>query len=299
MTGIVFDIQRFSLHDGPGIRTTVFLKGCPARCAWCHNPESFSLQPELQYYKDRCTGCGKCVQLCPNKAHVFNKEADPAGGHVFKRDLCNACGLCTNECFSNALVISGRKESTDEVLRQVMDDLPYYEESGGGVTLSGGEPVLQADFCEALLKRFKENNIHTNIQTAGFYPFEMLDRLLPYLDLVMYDIKGLSPNIFSNYIHADSTLALDNLASLDKKARPFIVRIPCIKGVNDSVEEIKTIAQFLSKFKYLEYLSFLPYHNLARIKYDVLDLEFKSFEAPAKDHLEMLNGIAAQYVKVA
>jgi pyruvate formate lyase activating enzyme len=302
MTGIIFNIQRYSIHDGPGIRTTVFLKGCSVRCAWCHNPESFSMQPQLQYYKDRCIYCGKCVQLCPNKTHTFKasangKDASTKQEHIFDRHRCTACGICAADCLSNALVISGVELSVDEVLHQVLDDKPFYEESGGGVTLSGGEPVLQGDFCEALLKRLREQAVHTNLQTAGFYPYEMLERLLPYLDLVMYDVKGISPDIYQNYIQGDVSLALDNLCRLDKSGVPIIVRMPCL-SINDSPSEIEAIVQMLSKLKSLKHFELLPYHGLARTKYDVLGEDFVAFETPDKDHIAMLESMAAQYVKI-
>jgi len=216
---------------------------------------------------------------------------------LLDRKNCTACGICATECFSNALVISGREESADEVLRQVLDDKPYYEESGGGVTLSGGEAVLQGDFCEELLKKCKDNGIHTNLQTAGFYSFELLDRLLPYLDLVMYDIKGISPQIFE-HVHGDSALALKNLRLLDKKNIPIIVRMPCMKGINDSINEIEAVINFISSLKNLEYFTFLPYHGLAKVKYDVLGMEFKNYETPSREHLKNLEHLAARYVKV-
>ena len=296
MTGVIFDIQRFSLHDGPGIRTTVFLKGCPARCDWCHNPESFLLQPQLQYYADRCTGCGKCVNLCPNRAHAF--ETDASGKrHAINRGLCNACGICAAECFCNALVITGREVNVDEVMRPVLADIPYYEESNGGVTFSGGEPVLQNEFCETLLKQCRENGIHTNIQTAGFYPFEKLERLLPLLDLVMYDIKGVSSDVYKNHVHTDQNISMENLFRLDEYNIPIIVRMPCVKGVNDSTAEIEMAAQTLAKLKRLDHFSLLPYHGLAKIKYDILGMEYRAFETPSQEHIEALNKIASRYVK--
>ena len=305
MTGVIFDIQRFAIHDGPGIRSTVFFKGCSARCEWCHNPESLSITPQLQYYEDRCVSCGNCVNLCPQGAHVMRDRTQTQGGteairkgHFFDRRRCIACGLCSGECFSNALVICGREMNVEDVLRQVLDDKPYYDESGGGVTLSGGEPVLQDDFCEALLKSLKNVSLHTTVQTAGFYSFEKLDRLLPYLDVVMYDIKGLSQDIFQNHIHASSSLALDNLKRLDERGIPIIVRTPCVKGLNDDAGEIEAIARMLSSLKHLRYYSLIPYHGLAKIKYDVLGQEFKRYEAPSKEHMEMLERLAARFVTV-
>jgi len=292
LKGIVFDIQRFAVHDGPGIRTTVFLKGCPAHCEWCHNPESFSMETQLQYYKDRCIHCGKCTGLCPNKAHSISTH-----GHAFDRKRCTMCGLCAAECFSNALQISGREEDVEEVLRQILDDKAYYEQSGGGVTLSGGEPVLQEGFCESLLKQCKNEGLHTAIQTAGFYPFEKLSRLLPYLDLVLYDIKGIFGGIY-DHIHANPELAIENLKKLDKTGVPIIVRTPCIRGINDSPEEIESIARLLSGLKNVDYFMLIPYHGLAKIKYDILDQEFKPYEAPSKEHIKMLEDCAAQYVEI-
>ena len=298
MKGIIFDIQRFAVHDGPGIRSTVFLKGCGARCGWCHNPESQSTRPALQYYKDRCINCGKCVYLCPNRAHIISEEVKDKNSHTFDRSKCTVCGLCADECFSNALVISGREVNLEDVLRQVMDDKIYYEESGGGVTLSGGEPVLQNDFCEALLCRLKGEGVHTNLETAGFYHFHKIERLLPYLDLIMYDIKGISPNIYQSYIHADETIAIDNLKRLDNYGIPIIVRTPCVKGVNDNADEIEGIARMLSSLKNLSYYSLIRYHGLAKIKYDILGQEFTVYEAPSKEHIKTLENLAAQYVFV-
>jgi pyruvate formate lyase activating enzyme len=255
------------------------------------------MRPELQYYKDRCKGCGNCVNLCSMGAHT-NNETTPGKTHHYDRNKCTACGLCAKECYSNALVITGREEDLEEVLQQVLEDRIYYEESGGGVTLSGGEPVLQADFCEALLQRLKNEGIHTNLETSGFYSYDKLERLLPYLDLIMYDIKGLSQNIYRNHIHADSSLAMDNLKRLDESGIPIIVRTPCVKGVNDSTDEIEAISRMLSALKHLYYFALLPYHGLAKIKYDTLGLEFRNYEASSKEHMETLERLAARYVPV-
>jgi len=233
------------------------------------------------------------MNLCPNKAHIMINEK-----HFFEKSRCTACGKCAAECFKGALAISGKEESVEEVVRQVLDDKPYYEESGGGATISGGEPVLQGEFCEALLKSLRENGVHTILQTAGFYKWEMLERLLPHTDAVMYDIKGVSPEIFGEHVHADPGLAIENLFRLDKCNIPVIVRMPCIKNVNDSGNEIKTISLMLGGLTNLEYFSLLPYHGLAKIKYDILGREFRYYETPSKEHISRLEKVAAGYVKI-
>lgn len=281
--GTIFDIQRFAVHDGPGIRSTMFLKGCSARCGWCHNPESLSIKPQLQYYPDRCTGCGKCVMICP---------------HVNDREACNACGLCAEECFSNARVIAGHELTADDAVNQLLEDKLYYENSGGGVTLSGGEPVLQTKFAEEVLKKLKENGINTAVQTAGFYPFALLERLLPHLDLVMYDIKAISSEIYGEHIHADGRLAIDNLMKLNAYDISVIVRTPCVHGINDSAEEIEGIASMLTNLKNLKYYMLIPYHSLGKVKYDILGEDFIPYTTPPESHIEMLENLASKYVPV-
>jgi len=183
-------------------------------------------------------------------------------------------------------------------MTQILEDKSYYIESNGGVTLSGGEPVLQNDFCEELLKKLKTVNIHTNLQTAGFYPFEKLEKLLPYLDLVTYDIKGISPEIYQNHVHADISIVLDNLKKLDKSCVPFIVRTPCICGINDSEQEIEKIVKTLLTLSNLKYYMLMPYHSLAKIKYDILGQDFGSYETPPAQQMKKLELLAAKYITV-
>ena len=276
MTGAIFDIQRFALHDGPGIRTTVFFKGCPNRCGWCHNPESFVPRVQLQYYPTRCTLCMRCAQSCPVGAHRFIGDSHMPGfaadaKHSLDRSKCKLCGACAADCYSNALVMTGRQASVGDVMREVMEDAAYYETSGGGVTLSGGEPVIQADFMLALLKALKAENIHTNLQTAGNYSFSLLEQQLPFLDMVMYDIKGISEEIYVRHIRGDRRLMLDNLRKLDGAFNgPIVVRTPVIFGVNAAETEIVATARYIEHLKHLESYRLIPYHALGRVKYDAL-----------------------------
>ncbi len=294
MKGIITDIQRFSVHDGPGIRTTVFLKGCSNRCAWCHNPETFIFTPQLEFYPERCLTCGACITACPREVHSI------AGGrHAVNKDHCNHCGLCTEVCYTGALVMTGREVTVEEVMEQLRMDEPYYKRSGGGVTLSGGEPVLQWEFAEEIVKRCKEAGIHTALQTAGNYDFKCLEALLPYLDLVMYDMKAISEEIYEKLILGDRRQIMDNLKALDGWDIPVVVRTPVIGSVNDTVQEITGIARYLSELSHLVYYMLIPYHGLGKAKYDALGLGYENnFYTPEKERMQQLERAAAKYVKV-
>lgn len=294
MKGIITDIQRFSVHDGPGIRTTIFLKGCSNACAWCHNPETFTRKPQLEFFPERCLGCGKCFAICPRGVHSLN-----GGRHAVNHKECIGCGQCAAICYVGALIMTGREVTVGEVMEQLKMDEPYYKRSGGGITLSGGEPVLQWEFAKEILKRCKEDEIHTALQTAGNYDFELLNTLLPYLDLVMYDIKAFNKDIYKKMIHGDRERILDNLEALDLAGIPFIVRTPVIGSVNDTEQEIEAIATFLGDMKHLWYYMLLPYHGLGKVKYDALSMGYdNSFYTPEKDRMRQLERTAARFVKV-
>jgi pyruvate formate lyase activating enzyme len=293
--GIIFDIQRFAVHDGPGIRTTVFFKGCGCRCLWCHNPESLSAAPQIEFYPSRCTGCGRCFKSCPQKAHGTDK-----GRHFINRALCTGCGSCAAECFSTALVLKGRRVSGDELMEIILSDRVYYEESGGGVTLSGGEPVLQDEFAAGILAACQKEGICTALQTAGNYPFKRLESLLPHLDLVMFDIKGFRPETYQNFVHAERDKIFANLRRLTEKFQGDVaLRTPCVGGVNDTDEEIEGIARMAGELKNIKYYQLIPYHGLAKVKYDALDEEFAGqCTRPSPERIRELEALASRYVPV-
>jgi len=292
VNGVVFNIQRFSTHDGPGVRTTVFLKGCTNDCAWCHNPESIRLRPEVQVFPQHCIGCGRCVEVCQAGAHQL-----VAGEKVYHRQRCQHCGRCAEECFSGALVAAGRPLEVGEVMAQILEDAPYYRHSQGGATFSGGEPLMQKDFLGELLRACRDQGIHTAVETAGNYPWTFLAELLPDIDLVMYDLKVADPEKHRRYIGNDGERVRANLLFLGASGTPLIVRTPVIGGINDSAEEIGSIARFIAAFPELLYYELLPYHSLGKAKLQSLGLEEEErFTTPSKDHLGELAEVARQFV---
>lgn len=290
--GTVFNIQRFSTSDGPGVRTTVFLKGCSNDCAWCHNPESLRRAPELRVYLHRCIGCGRCVQVCPAGAQHLDEE-----GRQFDRDRCRACGACADECFAGALELAGRDMTVGSVMAEVVKDEPYYRHSGGGVTFSGGEPVLQADFLLHLLRACREGGLHTAVDTAGNYSWSLLESLLPHTDLVLYDLKVLDPDLHRRYMGHDGARIRDNLRRLGESGHAFAVRTPVVGGVNDSEAEIAGIARLIGQYPALAYYELLPYHALGQAKLESLGLPQRDgFSTPERPRLQALAAAARPFV---
>lgn len=266
---IVSDIQRCSLHDGPGIRTTVFLKGCNLRCRWCHNPETIAPRPELQFFPDRCVGCGACLEACPRGAHA---EAD--GGRRFDRDLCVACGQCAAGCYADALVMVGREMGADEVLAEVAADREFYRGSGGGVTISGGEPLFQRDATDEILRACRAEGIHTAIETNLAWPWERVASVLPVTDLLMMDIKLMDPARHEQWTGEGNEQVLDNARRLSAEQVALIVRTPVVEGVNADAAEIGRVADFIRDFPNLLYYELLTYHPLGAGKYESLGLDY-------------------------
>lgn len=262
LRGVVFDIKRFALHDGPGTRTTVFLKGCPMHCWWCHNPEGQSARPEIMFHRSRCNGCGDCLEVCAPGALKLAAE-----GLLIDRHKCTLCGACIQACPAEALELSGREMTVAEVLAEIEKDGLFYDESHGGVTFSGGEPLLQPDFLGALLQACQEEEIHTCLDTTGFAPWEVLERVARHVDLFLYDLKLMDDEQHQRFTGVSNGLILDNLRALSSRESSIIVRLPLIPGVNDGEENIRQTGEFLASLAHSHPLDILPYHRAGIGKY--------------------------------
>lgn len=262
MPGIIFDIKRFSIHDGPGIRTTVFLKGCPLRCDWCHNPESQERAPQMMLRPSRCIQCGACIEVCPAGA------IRAVGGAVLTDPaLCLQCGTCSAACAAEARELVGREMGAAEVLAEIKRDLPFFEESGGGVTFSGGEPLAQPAFLRELLQGCRELEMHTAVDTCGAVSWAALDGVRPFVDLFLYDLKLMEEARHRAYTGAGNRLILDNLRRLSAAGAAIELRLAIIPGVNDDEANLRATAAFAAALPALRAVSILPFHNGAREKY--------------------------------
>ncbi|HBC89033.1 MAG TPA: glycyl-radical enzyme activating protein [Lentisphaeria bacterium] len=259
--GIYTDIKPFAVHDGPGIRTTLFLKGCPLRCIWCHNPETIHREPELELTASRCILCGKCAEVCP-RHRIEN------GIHCMDRAGCTACGKCAEACPSGALQICGQKITVAEAFRILTADRMFYETSGGGVTLSGGEPLLQPEFCAELFRKLHESGIHTALDTCGNVSWRNFERVLPWTDLVLFDVKGIDPEVHRKCTGSANGVILENLRKLDAQGISLEIRMPLMPGWNDSEEDIRKAGEFFARFRNGPVrVRLLACHDLARSKY--------------------------------
>jgi len=295
--GLITDIQRMSTEDGPGIRTTIFFKGCSLKCTWCHNPESISPHPQLHWIRNRCIGCRTCLEVCPENALAFT----PAGNRI-DRKRCKGCGECADECPGAALELLGRQWDLDELIAEVIKDKTYFEKSGGGITLGGGEPSLQADFCGMLLKRLKEKTVHTAVDTCGMCSVNALDRFLAYTDLLLFDIKAIIPGQHRKFTGADNHKILENLIyirdCMSSKGYPkaLWIRTPIIPGATASEENIRGIGQFLAaNFDgVISRWELCAFNNLCRDKYQRLDMDwdFKTTELLGKLFMEKMATVA-------
>ena len=265
MKGRIFQIQRFSIQDGPGIRTTVFLKGCPLNCLWCHNPESRSPKPQIFFSPAQCIGCKACVELCSQGAHKIEN-----GDHELDREACVICGECTTGCYTGALEVVGREASVEEVLAEVLKDRPFYETSGGGMTLSGGEPLAQFEFSRAILTAARANGLHTCVETSGFAPFAHLSALLPLVDLFYIDCKETDPARHLEYTGVALAPIVENLTRLDALGAVTALRCPIIPGLNAREDHFQGIAALANRLVNIKEVQILPYHPLGRSKLERL-----------------------------
>jgi len=262
MMGRVLDITRMSVHDGPGIRTTVFLKGCPLSCLWCHNPESISPEPEIGLLGNKCIGCGKCAEVCPAGAHTFRD-----GAHLLDHERCTVCGKCVEACLPGALEYYGRQMSAEEVSAAVLEDKTFYLKSGGGCTLSGGEPLWQADFCAELLKLLREEGVHCAIDTSGAVSWDCFETVLGCTDLFLYDVKHTDETVHREHTGSTNGQILDNLARLSECGVPIEIRIPTIPGFNADESSMSAMGKLLGGLPNTVGVRLLPYH-VARSKYE-------------------------------
>ena len=288
-TADIFEIKRFAVHDGDGIRTTIFFKGCPLKCKWCHNPEGLITNSQLAFIKHKCVNCGECTKVCETSAHILKN-----GEHFFERNSCITCGKCVDVCPQNALKIYGKKMTVDNVIKIVLEDKLFYETSGGGVTLSGGECLLQSDFCAELLRQLKGLNINTAVDTCGYISHNRLDKVVPFTDVFLYDIKAFDSDLHLKLTGVKNDLILDNLIYLDSIGKKIEIRIPFVPTCNDN--EIEDIAKFLSKLKNIVKIKILPYHNFASSKYSSLDmLDTLPNKIPTNNDIENAKNIIKKY----
>ncbi len=272
--GNVFNIQKFSIHDGPGIRTTVFLKGCPLACKWCHNPESLSREKQILINHDKCIRCGTCIKICPTNALYM--EEDKLN---LNKCLCNYCGDCEIVCIQEAIEVVGKEMTDDEVIAEVEKDKVFYDVTGGGVTFSGGEPFYQPKFLAALVRKAKEKSLHVTIDTSGMTLWENIENVLDYVDLYLYDLKMIDSEKHKKYIGSNNKIILENLKrldkELDKREGSINLRLIMLKGINDSEEDINLILDFISDLNNISQINLLEYHTMGREKYSRLNLEYE------------------------
>lgn len=285
-SGTIFDVKHFAVHDGPGIRTTIFLKGCPLRCLWCHSPESQSPHPEVAYYPNLCISCGACVEACPNDAQTLSTPK-------IIRERCRAVGRCAEECYAGATIMYGREATVQDVLEEVDKDRLLYETSGGGITLSGGEPAMQPGFASALFGAFKERGYHTALDTSGQAEWSTLEKVMADADLVLYDLKQMDSFTHEEITGAPNKLILSNLEKAAGSGKTLVVRVPVIPGYNDSPDNFAAMAGFLGGLKGVEAVELLPYHNLGAPKYMALGRGYplEGLRTPEPGELRALGGL--------
>ena len=272
--GLITDVKRCAVHDGPGLRTTVFLKGCPIRCKWCHNPEALHSSNSLMFFADRCIGCGACAENCPTGASRIT-----GAGLTFDRRMCTACGKCVPACPADARRLAGRNISLAELLEEVTRDVAFYQASGGGVTLSGGEPLMQPHFARRFLESCKQQKLHTVLDTSGQGNKRDLEQILAFTDMVLFDLKVMDPGLHRQLTGIGNEDILANLQVVDSAAVPVLIRVPLVLSFADELENLRHVLNIASSLSKLVGIQLLPAHDMARRKYDALGMSCE-FEPP-------------------
>lgn len=281
----ITNIQKYSIHDGDGIRTTVFFKGCPLKCVWCHNPETQRYERELQYDKEKCVGCGACAKACPRGA-ITMVENKP----VLDSELCTLCGKCELYCPEGIRETVGQEYPVKALVKEIMKDRMFYEQSGGGVTLSGGEVMtMSSEYIVAIAKELKKEEISLTIDTCGYVPFERFEKILPYVDTFLYDVKVMDPKLHKKYIGVDNELILENLVKLSEAGARIYIRIPTVKEVNGNEQNMLDTIRFLKEHNITPaQVNLLTYHNTGSSKYPKLGMEYQGgdLHAPSTEEME-------------
>jgi len=292
--GTIFNIQRFSINDGPGIRTVIFLKGCTLSCLWCFNPESQDKSPQIFFNNEKCIECNRCLDICPIKAISISN-----GERNIDRSKCDKCGKCVEVCNSKALSIVGEEKTADEVIDEIIKDKPFYDKSDGGVTLSGGEVLHQPKFSKAVLKKCKKNGINTAIETCGYIKqWKLFEELLGYTDLVLYDLKQMDNSLHKKFTGVGNKIILDNACKISSKKIPMVIRIPIIPGYNDSRKNITETCLFVKNYlKNVKEIDILPFIQIGRKKYSNLGMNYQliDLESPKKEHVKKLKELIESF----
>ena len=290
-TGIIFDIKKYAINDGPGIRTTVFFQGCPLSCWWCHNPESQPRKPALMYRANRCVLCRECATVCPQSGIKIN------GSALTDRSKCDVCGTCAETCYYGAREVSGREVTVDGVLAEIERETPFHDQSGGGVTLSGGEPLMQRSFLLALLRACRERDIHTVVDTSGYTTWEALDSVREYVNLFLYDLKLMDDGLHTQYTGVSNQPILRNLKLLSEHGQSLYVRIPLIPSVNDDEENLRQSANFFAGLPNITGVELMGYHDIAAAKFEALGMAYRlnGTKPPTAEHLQQAGSILEEY----
>ncbi|WP_291636669.1 trans-4-hydroxy-L-proline dehydratase activase [Clostridium sp.] len=287
---IITNIQKYSVHDGPGIRTTIFFKGCPLNCLWCHNPETQNPNTEIMFFKERCTLCGSCLKRCPQKAIEF-VERYP----IINESKCTLCGKCSDFCPSNARELVGEEITVKDLMKEILKDEAFYDESNGGVTFSGGEPLVYVEYLNNVLQACKGRGIHTTIDTSGYASWEQFEKIVDKVDLFLFDIKHMNNEKHLKYTGVENVIVLDNLKKLSESGSNIYIRMPIIAGVNDDDENIDLAIDFISKLNII-HVNLLPYHKIGMDKYKRLNMEYKLTGLEKPSDL-VINKIAEKFKK--